>query len=154
MRRAADEILLEQRRRDAQHAGDVVEPVALVVGRQQIGDVDLQVEQIADGVAVLRAIETMDRLVARMDLPDRAAIQRLLERDGERFERRLVGTRHALRRHHPAAQLHDDLLPHVGVRGGVGGIHAFEREAAGLGTSGMAGQAVLLNERRIRQGGL
>ena len=30
------EVLLEQRRRDAQHAGDVVEPVALVVGRQQV----------------------------------------------------------------------------------------------------------------------
>jgi hypothetical protein len=50
------EILLEERRRNAQHAGDVVEAEALVVRRQQARPVDLQVEQVADGVAVLGAI--------------------------------------------------------------------------------------------------
>ena len=46
-RQAADlargrQVLLEQRRRDPQNVGDVVEPVALVVGRQQSSDVDLE----------------------------------------------------------------------------------------------------------------
>ena len=58
------EVLLEQRRRDAQHARDVVEAVALVVGRQQLGDVDVEIEQVADRVAVFGAVQAMDRLVA------------------------------------------------------------------------------------------
>ena len=119
-RQAADaargrEVLLEQRRRHAQHACDVVEPVALVVGRQEIGDVHLQVEQVAHRVAVLRPVQTMHRLVAGNGFALRRAVERPFERHCERFERRLIGTRHALRRHHPAAHLHDDLLPHVGV---------------------------------------
>ena len=48
------QVLFEQRRRDAQHAGDVVEAVALVIGRQEVHDVDLQVEQVAHGVAGTR----------------------------------------------------------------------------------------------------
>ena len=65
-RQAADlargrQILLEQRRRDAQHAGLVVEPVALVVGRQQVGDVHVQVQQVADGIAVLGAVQAVHR---------------------------------------------------------------------------------------------
>ena len=39
---AAREIALEQRRRQLQHAGDVVEAVARIVGRQQLGDVDVE----------------------------------------------------------------------------------------------------------------
>ena len=37
------EIALEQRRRQLQHAGDVVEAVARLVGRQQLGDLDVEV---------------------------------------------------------------------------------------------------------------
>ena len=148
------EVLLEQRWRYAQHAGDVVEPVALVVGRQQIGDVDVKVEQIANRVAVLRAIQAVHRLVARNRFAKRPTVERLFQRDGEGLERRLIRTRHALRRHHPAPQLHDHFFPDVGVRSSVGGVHALERKASGLHARGVTGQTVFLDERRIRQGGL
>ena len=52
-------VRLEQRRRDRQRPGDVVEAVGRIVGRQQRGGVDLQVEQIADGVGVLGAVQSM-----------------------------------------------------------------------------------------------
>ena len=51
------QVLLEQRRRHAQHVRDVVEAVAFVVGRQELGRVDLEAEQVADRVAVLGAVQ-------------------------------------------------------------------------------------------------
>src|SRR5688572_23017412 len=91
----------------------------------------------------------MDGFVARFDGALRAAVQRLLESDGEGFERRFIGTRHALRRHHSAAQFRDDLLPDVRVGGSVGRIHTVEREACRLHTRAVAGEAILLNERGV-----
>ena len=58
------EVALEQRRRQLQHAGDVVEAVARLVGRQQLGDLDVEVEQVADRVAVLGAVQAVERLGA------------------------------------------------------------------------------------------
>ena len=88
-REAADsargrQVLFEQRRRDAQHAGLVVEPVALVVGGQQVGDVHLQVEQIADGVAVLGAVQPVHRLEPGIGMLPRLRFELPFERGGER----------------------------------------------------------------------
>ena len=55
------EIALHQRRRHAQHGRVVVEPVRLFVGRQQRRDVDVEIEQVANGVAVLGSIQPMHR---------------------------------------------------------------------------------------------
>src|SRR6187431_427833 len=55
------EILLEQRWGDLQYVRDVVEAVAFVIGRQQLFDVNLNVEEIANGIAVFRAVEAVKR---------------------------------------------------------------------------------------------
>ncbi len=73
-------------------------------------------EQVADGVAVLGAIESMQRLQAGVRVRRRCGVElRLEERDelGRRFRVRqwLAG-----RRHHAAAQLLDDGFPGLGVR--------------------------------------
>jgi hypothetical protein len=156
-RQAADrargaDVLLEQRRRDLEHAGDVVEAVALVVGRQQFGDVDVEMKKVAYRVAVLRAVETVYRLVTRIRLADRLPIERVLERRGECLERRVIGTRHALRRHHPAAQLEHHLLPRFRARRGVVRVETGQRQAAGLQAIAVAGDAVLLDQRTRRHG--
>ena len=54
------QVTLHQRRRDRQDVRDVVEPAALIVGRQQRGRVDVQGQQIADRVGVLGPVQTMD----------------------------------------------------------------------------------------------
>jgi len=51
---------LEQRRREFAHR-DVVESVAGLVGWQQRRHVDVDREQVADGIAVLGARESPDR---------------------------------------------------------------------------------------------
>ena len=143
------QVLFEQRRRDAQHAGDVVEAVALVIGRQQVHDVDLQVEQIAHGVAVLGAVQAVDRLVSRVRRGQCLRVDPPLERGREPLQCGLVGSRHAHRRHHAAAQLHDHLFPDVRVAGGRRRVEPLERQPAGQGAGIVAGDAVPLDERLL-----
>ena len=66
------QIALLQRRRHAQHVGDVVEPVSGVVGRQQRRCVDLQREQIANGVGVLGAVHAPQHRPAGVGIADAA----------------------------------------------------------------------------------
>jgi hypothetical protein len=126
--------------------------MALIVSGQQIGDVDVEIEQIANRVAVLGAVQAMNRFVAGIGSGERRAIERLLQVHRDALDRRLIGARHALRRHHPAAQLEHDLLPDLRMRSRVGQLQALEREAAGLQAFVVAGLAVLLNQRLIVRG--
>src|SRR5436190_1848784 len=56
------QISLEQRWVDSERAGDIVEPIAGVVGRKKRGNIDIHVEQVADRVAVFDPVEPMQRL--------------------------------------------------------------------------------------------
>jgi hypothetical protein len=67
---------LHQRRRHAQHIGDVVEAVARIVARQHRGRVDGEIEQIANRVGVLGPVETMEDGRARIRRCNRRAIER------------------------------------------------------------------------------
>ena len=95
------QVLFEQRRRHLQHVRDVVEPVRLVVGRQESGRVDLEREQIADRVGVLGAVQAVKRRPAGVGFRERRAIDRSF-RETRRTPsmRRLVGPRRAERGHH------------------------------------------------------
>src|SRR5262245_33281111 len=70
------QILLEERGRDLQYVGDVVEAVAFVVGGEQFGDIDVEVEKVANRVTVLGPIETMQRRASRVRFGERYAINR------------------------------------------------------------------------------
>ena len=70
-REAADlaggaQVALHQRRRHRLRVGDVVEAVADGVGRQERVDVDVDVEQIADGARVFGAVGALERTRARI----------------------------------------------------------------------------------------
>ena len=58
--RRRPEVAFEQRRRHALHVGDVVEAGAHRVGRQEGVDVDVEIEELADGARVLGAIEALE----------------------------------------------------------------------------------------------
>ena len=117
--RAADEVLLEQRRRDAEHAGDVVEPVALIVGRQQLRGSISRSSRSRTALPYSVRFRRWTGLWPGSGERSARSSMRLLDRGREGVERCGVGPRHALRRHHAAAQLHRDLLPQVGVGGSV-----------------------------------
>ena len=88
--RAADllrrrQIPLHQRRRELQHARDVVEAVARVVGRKKGRDVDAEIEQVADRVLVFRAVQPVERLgPSRIRIQPGAAIELAFEPGQER----------------------------------------------------------------------
>ena len=77
--RGRRDVALDQRRRDAEHVGDVVEAGRRIVGRQQRADVDVEREQIADGVRVLGAVQPVQRRRAGIGIGarprDRAALR-------------------------------------------------------------------------------
>ena len=59
------EIPVQQRRRDRQHAADVVEPSERFVRRQQRRGVDVDVQEVPDGVPVFDAVQAVDDRPAR-----------------------------------------------------------------------------------------
>ena len=66
------QVALEQQWRSAQRGGDVVEAEVGTVARQQLGDVDIERQQIANGVGVLSAVQTMHDVRPGVLLPCQA----------------------------------------------------------------------------------
>ena len=115
-RPARRQIPLEQRLRHAEHAANVVEPEAGIVSRQEVIDVDLEREQIADGVAILRPVQTMQgRRPSRVGPGHPRVVELSLEPGLERVVRGVVRAGPPGGRHQARAQLPHDLLPLGGV---------------------------------------
>jgi hypothetical protein len=71
------EIPLEQERRGLQRRGNVVEPEVGAIARQQVGHVDIERQQVTNGVAVFGAVEPMNDVDARRALACPRAIERI-----------------------------------------------------------------------------
>jgi hypothetical protein len=69
------DVALEQQRRRPQRIGDVVEAEVAAIARQQIRDIDLEPEEIANRIAVFRAIETMEDELAGLNTGAPRAIE-------------------------------------------------------------------------------
>ena len=124
-------VAVEQHRGDRQHVGDVVEPVARLVRRQQRPLVDVQRQQIADRVAVLGAVQAMDRRPAGIRIVGGGAVEGRFQRGGGRVVGAGVRPRPARRGHGPRAQLAHDLLPGLDFPGNPARV---------LGVDGLQGQ--------------
>ena len=153
-----EHVALEERGRQRQHVGDVVEPVALVVGRQQLPAVDLQREQIADRVGVLGAVEAVDRLGARVRIRPRGRVDLVFHPVDEPDVGRVVGPRAPRGRHLAGAELADDLLPGLRPRADVHQVERFQGQSRRPQPVAVAGGAVAVQEgpelgRRARPGG-
>ncbi len=157
------QVLIDERRRDLQGLRVVVVAVLDVVCGQQRGGVDVQAEQIADGVLVFAPVETTER-----DAPDvlvrGGRVDRVLEPAGHLEHGLVVGALLASRRHEAAAQLADGLLPDLRVLGDRLGAHDVERHAPRPVLEVVAAHAVILQQapvlgrrvgsiRRLRDGG-
>ena len=141
------QVALQQRRRDAEHAGDVVEAVAGPVGRQQLRDVDLQVEEIAYGAVVLGPVEPVERLGApRVRIVGRGPVELGLQPADETVVGRRIRPRTRQRRHRAGAQLADHGFPDVRRAGDPGHVVGIEREVGGAQPLVVAGDAVAVEE--------
>ena len=107
---------------------------------QQRRRIDLEIEELADRVRVLRAVEAVQDLRAREHLggPVDLRLQPVAKR------RVLGGGRpaYAGRRHHSGPQLADHLFPQLRMVTDRGQIHALQGEIRGSGPVVVAGDAV------------
>ena len=105
------DVAIQQRRREIAHR-HVVEAVARLVGRQQRRRVDIQRQQVADGVLVFGPVEPTERVGPAGIGPLGG---RTVERAGEHRDERVVltprGPNLPLRRHLASVELPQDPLP-------------------------------------------
>ena len=134
---------------------EVVEgSIRRLVARQQSRDVDVEAEQIANGVVVLGAIETMHGGGAtRIGTRGPRAVKFGFELGGETIVGRRIRARHARRRHRTGAQLRHDFFPDLRTRRRICGIQRVERKARGEETLVVTGDAVLGEDRAVWRGG-
>ena len=149
-RRAADlhrrgHVAGHQHRRDGERIRVVVETEAGHVAGQQRVAVDFEGQQVADGVDVLGAVQAVGRNPAGIGLG--AGVDRGLQARDEGVDRRRIGTRPALGRHQPVAQLADHLLEHRRIGARVADVHVLQRQPAGHEPVAVAGDAVAVQER-------
>ena len=120
------QIPFEQRFRQAQGHPDVVEPVAGIVGRQQVIDLHLDRQQIPHHVPVLGPIEPVHRgRATRIRPPLGRRVEPAFEPAGQVVQHAGLGPGAAGRRHHARPELADDPLPDLGVlarRGRIEGV--------------------------------
>ena len=121
------EIAFEQRGREVAD-GDVVEAVAGIVAGQQRGDVDVERQQIADGVLIFGAIEAAEGVgAAGVGVRSGGPVEGGFELGDERVVSGLVRTRQSGRRHGTDAQPAHHLLPDLRV---CGRLHRRKRRRA------------------------
>ena len=140
--RGGEQVAFEQPRRDGEDVADVVEAVPRLVGRQQGLAVDLEGQQVADGVDVLGPVQPLQRGPARIGCGLGRAVEGRLEIRDERGVALGVGARPRRRRHRAGPELPQHLLPDRGVVPDVRGVDVLEREAGGQGAGVVAGDAV------------
>ena len=129
----------------------VVEAVADVVGRQELRAVDLERQEVANGVRVLRAVQAMRRNASRVRPRRGRTVELRFEPGTEPVVLRRSGTRAAGGRHHPAAQLQDDPLPDVRRHPDAGDVERVEGQPARAAVLVVTGDAVAIEERALRR---
>ncbi len=128
-----DQVAFQQEGRYPQRVRDVVESIGRIVRREQRRDVDIEREQIADGVGVFGTIESMEKSrPARMGVRGGSTIELRLQPRDQTVVRRLVRSTRTLRRHRSGSKLTEDLLPHLGTLGHFFQIHGVQGQTRGF----------------------
>ena len=106
---------LEQCRRYRQRTRDVVEASGRIVRRQKRPDIDLEIQQVADGIGVFGPVQAMEDDGSRIDASRRFAIDFRFQPVPEPLVFGQGRPRHIRRRHHARAKLAHDLFPQLRV---------------------------------------
>ena len=148
------QIALLQRRRDAEHVGDIVEAVGRIVGRQQRRDVDVEREQIANRVGVFGAVEAMEHRPARDSAspppPDPARLR--AKRISSWYGRPWSGRRAPAAASCRSAASARPFPTSSGASAIVREIQAVERQIRRLEPLVVAGDAVAIDRLALRPG--
>jgi hypothetical protein len=146
------DVPLNERRRHGERFGEVIEALTRSIGRQQHVDVDIERQQIADGVGVLRAVQSVQRRCGECGVRVDRTVESRLELRREAIERCPLGATGAARRHHAGADLLGDLFPGLCISSDTGHVESVERQSRNLRALVVAADAVLRQERRFGRG--
>lgn len=147
MRARRHDVLVQERRRYLQRAGDVVETFADIVAGQQRRGIYLDAQQVAHGIGVLGAIQAVDANSPWVGVSSGGLVERVFQIGSQRVGRIHGRPRRSGRRHHPAAQLADRPLPDQRVLFRMGKIEQIQRQFRGLETLIVAGDTVPVDQR-------
>ena len=110
----------------------------------------MEIQQIADGVVVLRAVQTMERLgPSRIGVGDSGPIELGFQPGDEPIVRSCVRPGARGRRHGASTQLAHHGLPDGGRLTDPGEVEPLERQSGCLQPIVMAGEAVALDQRTL-----
>ena len=142
-------VLVDETGRYLQGGGIVIEVALDVVVRQQCRRVDIEPEQIADGVGILSAVEAAQWHTSGFGIRNPRVDFVLEPRD--QFRHRLtIRAPGASRRHETTAQLADHFLGNLGVLVDRVQIQFRQRQAARSNPVAMAAQTIPIDERTLR----
>ena len=139
------QVALGECRRQGQRIGVVVEAVRRVVGGQQ-RRIDVDREQVADGIAVLRAVQAMQGGPAGVGAVQRGAVQRGLQPRHHGVVGRGVRARPSGRGHRAGPELADHRFPDLRVLARPGHVEDVESDSGRQRALVVAGEAVALQD--------
>ena len=126
------------------------EKVKALVGKRVVltGEMDPEthVITVANARAAERKLGWSAKSRAFRSLESRCAIDRSLERAGDRVIRGGIRPRPPCRRHRLRPKLGDDALPDLGLSSRIGDVDAFEHKAGGTESLVVTGDAVLVED--------
>ena len=108
-------VSFQQQRRRFQSRRNVVESEFRAVGRQQVGHVNVDRQQVTDCVRIFGAIQTMHDVAAGRAAAFPGAVERLSQPARKACVLGFRRARHACRRHGPHTQLPKDSFPSPGM---------------------------------------
>ena len=142
-----EDVPLEQRRRNREDIGNVVEPVVRLIGRQQRSRVGIEREQVANRVGILDLVQAMIRRAPRIRMRRGLSIELALQPRREAVERRLVGPTPPGRGHRAAADFQHHLFPQFRAGTDMLDVGLVEHEPGRFQFFVVAGDAVFGEER-------
>ena len=145
------DVTLNQCRRNAQGIGDVVESFVGVVRRQNVCHIHIEVQQIANGICVFRAVQPMDGNRSRIRISSGSFVQARLQFGCKPIENGARGPRLTARRHHAGSHLPNDTFPNRGIFPDFLEIQFQYVHASGEIIGVMTFRTVLVDERRPRR---
>ena len=148
--RGCSDVPFEQRRRDFQRVGDVVESFARIISRQQRGNVYVEGEQIANRIRVFGAVEAVQSDGARVRMLG-CVSDPTNSRHGSRNASMTLrsGRGMPLGGIIPARNLRTTFSQVSGLRETCDGIHLLQRQASGFQLVVVADLAILGHEPLI-----
>ncbi len=148
---------LQQGGRERQGTGDIVKAARRIVRRQILAGIDIDGQQIANGVLIFGAVQAVQ--TGRGQVGDGVLVKLVFEVNDGSFEGGGLGAGHTGGRHHPGTNFMHHPFPFLGVLLHMGDVEGVERDGETGWLPGLSrlfvvtDDTVLIQESALGDGG-